>query len=294
MGSISQEQFDKLEKQYLSEANNGDISAYRKLGDLHYNGCSGNEQNHHKAYPYWKIAADAGDPVAAGLIGVRLFLGEYGKNREAEAIPYLLTASNAGTNGSAPQLLLGRAYDFGLGCRENKGLAESYYRTAALKNDAQAQYYLSKLLYEKDDTYESIHWACCSHLNGKKDATDVLNQYIDVSEKYRGVIERNIESIKRNGIEYVPSKTASGNSSSETGGCYIASAVYGSYDAPEVMVLRRFRDESLLTNWWGRIFVRVYYALSPSIAEKLKDEKKMNTIVRKQLDKFVVYLGKKH
>ena len=28
-------------------------------------------------------------------------------------------------------------------------------------------------------------------------------------------------------------------------GCYVATCVYGSYDCPEVWILRRFRDESL-------------------------------------------------
>lgn len=47
------------------------------------------------------------------------------------------------------------------------------------------------------------------------------------------------------------------------GGCYVASAVYGSYDCPEVWVLRRFRDETLMRTSVGRTFVRFYYALSP-------------------------------
>lgn len=41
-----------------------------------------------------------------------------------------------------------------------------------------------------------------------------------------------------------------------SGGCYIATAVYGSYDCPEVWTLRRFRDNFLAENWLGRMFIR--------------------------------------
>lgn len=36
-------------------------------------------------------------------------------------------------------------------------------------------------------------------------------------------------------------------------GCYVATAVYGSYDCPEVWTLRRFRDERLAQTWNGRL-----------------------------------------
>ena len=76
-------------------------------------------------------------------------------------------------------------------------------------------------------------------------------------------------------------------------GCYIATAVYGSYDAPQVLVLRRFRDEKLQNTSLGRWFIRVYYKWSPSIAEKLKNAKRINGIVRSFLDKRVNRLSKK-
>ena len=48
-------------------------------------------------------------------------------------------------------------------------------------------------------------------------------------------------------------------------GCYIATSVYGSYDCPEVWVLRRFRDYYLAKSLWGRTFIKVYYQVSPLI-----------------------------
>jgi len=69
--------------------------------------------------------------------------------------------------------------------------------------------------------------------------------------------------------------------------CYIATAVYGSYDAPEVLVLRRFRDEVLSKSMPGRAFTRSYYAVSPPVARRLENAGRMNRLVRRMLDKIV-------
>jgi hypothetical protein len=52
--------------------------------------------------------------------------------------------------------------------------------------------------------------------------------------------------------------------------CFIATACYGSSDCPQVNVLRRYRDEEMLTNIIGRILVAIYYAVSPN-GGQLKD-----------------------
>lgn len=54
---------------------------------------------------------------------------------------------------------------------------------------------------------------------------------------------------------------------SNTGGCYVATAVYGSYDCPPVWTLRRFRDFTLSKTWYGRTFIRTYYIISPTLVK---------------------------
>ena len=53
------------------------------------------------------------------------------------------------------------------------------------------------------------------------------------------------------------------------GFCFIATVVYGDYDAPEVLALRRFRDKHLQPNVVGRAFIDGYYKLSPPVANWL-------------------------
>lgn len=79
---------------------------------------------------------------------------------------------------------------------------------------------------------------------------------------------------------------------SSKGACYIATAVYGDYEAPEVKVLRDFRDQVLMKTLIGRLFVKIYYKVSPPIANKLRKKKRVNQFVKKFLDMFVCYLEK--
>lgn len=78
-----------------------------------------------------------------------------------------------------------------------------------------------------------------------------------------------------------------------SGACYIATAVYGSYGAPEVLILRRFRDESLAKSAVGRGFIRTYYRLSPALATRFKHGSIPNRVGRRILDAMVRTLENK-
>jgi len=64
------------------------------------------------------------------------------------------------------------------------------------------------------------------------------------------------------------------------GGCFIATAAYGTDTAEEIDILREFRDEILLPNSLGAKFVSIYYKTSPPIANFIYQHEVLRTIVR--------------
>ncbi len=79
--------------------------------------------------------------------------------------------------------------------------------------------------------------------------------------------------------------------STSGGGCYIATCVYGSYDCPQVWTLRRFRDYILAENWYGRLFIKCYYAISPSLVKLFGETKWFRSFWKSRLDKMVSELN---
>lgn len=73
----------------------------------------------------------------------------------------------------------------------------------------------------------------------------------------------------------------------DKGACYVATAVYGSYDCPEVWTLRRFRDDTLDRTWYGRAFIRAYYAVSPTLVRWFGTTDWFRSLFKAPLDRFV-------
>lgn len=78
----------------------------------------------------------------------------------------------------------------------------------------------------------------------------------------------------------------SGGSNSDSG-CYIATMVYGSYEAPKVMVLRAFRDQFLAKFSWGNKFIAWYYANSPKFVAKHQNHQILGSLIRGILNAVV-------
>ena len=66
-------------------------------------------------------------------------------------------------------------------------------------------------------------------------------------------------------------------------GCFIATAAYGTPTAPELDILRAFRDEVLLQNSLGTRLVALYYGISPPLADFISEHELVRTLVRELL-----------
>ena len=76
-------------------------------------------------------------------------------------------------------------------------------------------------------------------------------------------------------------------------GCYVATAVYGSYDCPQVWTLRRYRDNDLAATWYGRAFIHTYYAISPTLVKWFGNTEWFKKMWRGKLDRMVKNLQDK-
>lgn len=98
------------------------------------------------------------------------------------------------------------------------------------------------------------------------------------------------EPVSDNPVPSFSSTSTQAEKSKKKKGCYIATAVYGDYNCPQVCTLRKFRDEYLSNHMVGRIFIFFYYLISPQIIRKFGGKESFNDFWRKILDKLVNYL----
>ena len=114
------------------------------------------------------------------------------------------------------------------------------------------------------------------------DESNLQVAYINTdSNGYDYIEEINDDKILKFDPSYIRKKPAT------HGGCYIATCVYRSYDCPEVWALRRYRDNILAKNWYGRVFIHIYYAISPTMVRLFGKKDWFRNFWQKKLDKKV-------
>lgn len=111
-------------------------------------------------------------------------------------------------------------------------------------------------------------------------ATKIINEHYEINY-----------SDPFSSITKSPATSYSATSSSGSGGCYVATAVYGSYDCPQVWTLRRFRDYTLAETWYGRAFIRTYYVISPTLVKWFGHTDWFKKMWKGKLDRMVANLN---
>jgi len=83
------------------------------------------------------------------------------------------------------------------------------------------------------------------------------------------------------------SSSSPSTSSSNSGGCFIATEVYGDNSVYGVLVLRSWRDRCLSNSIIGRRFIRFYYKNSPSVVLWIKNKPNVKNVIKSILDLFI-------
>lgn len=126
----------------------------------------------------------------------------------------------------------------------------------------------------------------------------VLNFFEEKKQQVENAIEKQIEKIKQGiekkieeiimGVQKSIQRSIEKELKEIEEGCFIATAVYGTPLAPEIDILRDFRDEVLLKNALGKDFVKWYYKNSPPAADFIAEHSMVRLIVREATIKPIV------
>lgn len=122
-------------------------------------------------------------------------------------------------------------------------------------------------------------------------AIKLLDDYVCCSGFLLGVSKKKAEEKIQKYGEKIKSYNAYYQAPKASSGCYIATAVYGSYDCPQVWTLRRFRDNTLAETWYGRAFIRIYYTISPTLVRWFGNTAWFKNMWKPALDRMVSTLN---
>lgn len=122
-----------------------------------------------------------------------------------------------------------------------------------------------------------------------RDGQTVATTYVDgepVEGSSRPVEREDEDEDQDTGEE--PAAEEDGQQQDGSGGaCFVATAAYGDRMHPDVVTLRRLRDEILVNHRTGQAFIRVYWSVGPRIARLVDCRRATGRLARLLLRPFV-------
>ncbi|MDE6241405.1 MAG: sel1 repeat family protein [Anaeroplasmataceae bacterium] len=252
--------------QYFEKAANlGYLDAQLHFGGILHYGLHGVQVDYTKAKYYYELAASQNMREAQYLLGVLYFNGLGVTEDKEKAISFFESAADKLDDA---QYVLGWIYAKGEGRPQDYQKGKYYFEKAATQGHVSAQYNLGYLhlngLGCEKNIQQGKYWLEQAANQGDQDAINLLRE-----------LNRPVTS------------------STSKNGCYVATCVYGSYDCPEVWTLRRYRDNTLAQTWYGRTFIKVYYAISPKLVKVFGNKNWFQRFWKKRLDRKVSKLQRK-
>lgn len=309
--------FDKDEEKafqyYLNAADHGNIRSMYLAGRCLLFG-RGTSKDGSKAFHYLKEAADCGSDEMWVELG-NCYRDGIGVTKDvAEAINCYQSGIRK-TNCNYCRSALGELYADKNSSYFNQELAEEYLipLTQNQQFKADAAFRLGVMYGNIGDMQDSVHWYMVASDENHAVAQynlgviffngELGNRDLDNAERYFLLAANNgYEGAEKDAADCRAMRARIAEQSQQTtqfvnqpnnsapqksGGCYIATAVYGSYDCPEVWTLRRFRDYTLAQSHLGRSFIKLYYTISPTLVRFFGNSGWFRRFWKGILDKFV-------
>ncbi|MBU1088121.1 MAG: hypothetical protein KKD05_11480 [Candidatus Omnitrophica bacterium] len=179
----------------------------------------------------------------------------------------------------------------------NIAFANSSWVTLSWKNSIRADLTQVMIRYRTDGTYPTsetdgtllVSKAATPGTTETYNHTDVKadTTYHYVAFGYNGTTYEGAVAANNRASTTVLGGSGSADSSSSSSSCFVATACYGDQQAPEVVLLRKFRDKQLMADYRGREFVAVYYIIGPKLADMIRANDAAKKAVRYGLSSLV-------
>jgi hypothetical protein len=98
------------------------------------------------------------------------------------------------------------------------------------------------------------------------------------AHKNKAYSEESLEKYGLSDSDFQDPRVGDAQEAAASGGCFVATAVYGDEDHFNLIILRSFRDNFLRQYSMGRAFIAFYYEYGPKLAIQVKESSLLRAI----------------